>query len=115
MEDFIYRILGNYNTYIDEWYKDSYADKTIVTVNEMSWKDSDYADDENSSVEHSYQIDIWGKDNNQVKKISKEVYKILKENNFEFQEGATLNEADTGIYRKALRVNYTEYIKERMI
>lgn len=111
MEDFIYRILEDYNTYIDEWYKDSYSDKTIVTINEMEWRGTDYFDDENSSVEHNYQIDIWGKNNDEVKKISKEVYKILKENDFEFQDGATLNEPDMGIYRKALRVNYTEYIK----
>lgn len=111
MEDFIYKILEGYNTYIDEWYNDSYANKTIVTINEMSWRDTDYADDENSSVEHNYQVDVWGKDNEEVKKISKEVYKILKKNEFEFEDGATLNEADTGIYRKALRVNYTEYIK----
>lgn len=111
MEDFIYKILEGYNTYIDEWYKDSYADKTIVTINEIIWQDIEYADDDNTAVDHSYQFDIWGKDADEVKKISKEVYKILKDNDFICTDGATLNEYEKGIYRKSLRFDYTEYIK----
>lgn len=112
MEDFIYKILEGYDVYIDEWYSYSYANKTIVTINEISWQDAEYGDDYNTSIDHNYQVDIWGKDADEVRKISREVYKILKDNEFICTDGATLNENDKSIYRKALRFDYTEYIKE---
>lgn len=108
MENLIYKILEGYNVYVNEWYSKSYSDEVFITVNIINAVEDDFYDDNAESFEYGLQFDIWGKEEKreEVKKISKEIYKILKKNDFCFEDKQFFLEEDTQIYRESYRFNY---------
>ena len=76
----------------------------------MSDRENDSSDDEEESILHTIQVDIWSREDKW--QLKKEVKKLMKENDFGYVEGQDFFETDTQIYHKAMRFNYVEEVQE---
>ena len=45
MEDLLYKLLENYNIYINEWYSENYSDNIFITVNFYSITEEEFYED----------------------------------------------------------------------
>lgn len=72
---------------------------------------SDFADDTWLTDEYMYQIDVWSKNHDVTKEISKKIRKVLSSIGLREMKGQGVDEYDkaTGIYRVARRFTGKEY------
>lgn len=89
------------------WY-DEEINKTHITFFEYLEAPEDFLDDEEVSIEHNVQVDIWTKDSLEGLELKNKVKRLLKHNGFLLEDSNDQYETDTGIYHKAMRFNYSE-------
>lgn len=70
------------------WY-DENLKKTHITFLEFNNLDNEYADDKNTTEEHYITVDLWTFDVDESQQIKKQIKKLMKENDFLYQDGAT--------------------------
>ncbi|GAA0069251.1 hypothetical protein UT300003_07740 [Clostridium sardiniense] len=95
---------------IEGWY-DKDLNKTHITVHEYLEQDENFIDDENTEVEHNIQIDVWSTDSIESENLKNKIKKLLKSNDFLYDQGESFYETDTKIYHKGMRFNYTEELE----
>lgn len=94
---------------IEGWY-DKELNKTHITVHEYLDQEDEFEDDNPSEIEHNIQVDIWSKDGIEASKFKNKVKRLLKKNNFNYDNGQDQYEPDTKIYHKGLRFSYIEIL-----
>lgn len=82
------------------------SETTYITFHEYLEQGEVFADNEEITVGHYIQVDVWSKSN--YKKLVDQVKKLLKEKNFIRKTETELYESDTKIYHKALRFFFCE-------
>lgn len=92
---------------VNGWYDEDIND-THITFCELSDRTGEVSDDEEESIIHHIQVDIWSKKDEW--KLKKEVKKLMAKNDLGYVDGKDLFETDTKIYHKALRFNYVEEV-----
>lgn len=107
----VYDALKHCNVDIIEGWYDKELKKTHITVHEYLTRDSDFCDDENLTVEHNIQVDVWGEFSNEVNDLRDFCKNSLKKAGFMFNQGEDLYETDTKIYHRAMRFTYIEELK----
>ncbi|MCR6515805.1 hypothetical protein M4I33_13090 [Clostridium sp. LY3-2] len=109
--ELVYDILEPCNVDIIEGWYDKDLNKTHITVHEYLTQDDDFYDDENLTVEHNIQVDVWGKYSKEVNDLRDFCKDSLKKADFIFNQGENLYETDTKIYHRAMRFTYIEELK----
>lgn len=94
-------------TVVYGWY-DKNINDTHITFCELSDRTNDISDDEEESINHTIQVDIWSK--NDEWQLKKDVKRLMVNNDFGYIEGQDFFETETKIYHKALRFNYVEEV-----
>lgn len=89
------------------WYDES-LDSTHITFLEFDNEDSDFVDDEATTIEHYVQVDIWTKDIEEAQMLKKQVKELLKSNNCNYQNGSDQFEIDAKLWHIAQRFLYIE-------
>ena len=102
MEDLIYKILEDIPNVYEGWYRND-INSTHTTFKSYNSKPSEFADDQNESIQCLIQVDTWGTDDEEVNEQYLKVRKLLRDNDFLWQEGNKDYETDTGIYHYADR------------
>lgn len=116
MEDFdiiglIYDTLSPLNVPVIEGWYDEELNKTHITVHEYLEQEDDFFNDENTTIEHNIQIDIWSKDSIKAEKLKNRIKKLLKSNNFEYSQGESFYEKKVKVYHKGMRFSYKEELE----
>lgn len=98
-------------TVVQGWYDENIND-THITFCELSDRTNEVSDDEEESIAHTIQVDIWSKKDEW--QLKKEVKKLMINNDFGYIEGQDFIEVDKNngsvLYHKALRFNYVEEV-----
>ncbi|HAT4166106.1 hypothetical protein [Clostridium perfringens] len=89
------------------WY-DEEIKKTHITFFEYLEAPEDFLDDEEVSITHNIQVDIWTTNSEEGLKLKNKVKKLLKDNGFLLEDSNDQFEEDVKIYHKAMRFNYSE-------
>lgn len=92
---------------IEGWY-DKELNKTHITFFEYLEIPEGYLEDEEASISHNIQLDIWTTNSKEGLVLKNKVKKLLKQNGFYMEDSKDQFEEDTGIYHKAMRFNYIE-------
>ncbi|MGL5084260.1 MAG: hypothetical protein ACRC68_00835 [Clostridium sp.] len=92
---------------VSGWYDEDIND-THITFCELNDRQGDVSDDEEESIIHLIQIDIWSKKDEW--KLKKEIKKLMAQSDFGYVDGEDLFETDTKIYHKAMRFDYLEEV-----
>ncbi|MDK0850797.1 hypothetical protein P5F25_02590 [Clostridium perfringens] len=106
----VYDSLESLNIPVIEGWYDKEINKTYITVHEYLDLEDGFEDDNPSEIEHNIQVDIWSKDGIEASKLKSKVRKLLKKNNFDYDDGQDQYETDTKIYHKGMRFSYTELL-----
>ena len=93
---------------ISGWYDEDIND-THITFCELNDRTGEVSDDEEESIIHHIQVDIWSKRDDWT--LKKEVRKLMAKSEFGYIDGEDFFETDTKIYHKALRFNYVEEVQ----
>lgn len=92
------------------WYNKS-VDEVQVVFLEFADKEGNFADDEATTIDHYYQVSIFGKGD--LDKMKADMKKALKSKGFIYQDGTDqIENLEDGskLYHKATRWLYTEII-----
>lgn len=91
------------------WY-DENIDKTHVTFVELNDNTEDSSDDEEESVSHLIQVDVWSYDDIESNSIKQRVKSLLQKSGFFYEDGENLPEVKNNkkFYHRALRFTYCE-------
>lgn len=84
------------------WHDES-LNQSHITFLEFDNEDDNYSDDEATSTNHYIQIDIWTKDAVEAQMLKKQIKRLLKSNEFLYQNGADQYENDTELWHIAQR------------
>lgn len=107
LEDKIYKILENVKNVYEGWYKQD-INYTHVTFLVYNIKPTNFSNSDYESIDKSIQVDIWGKDRDEVREVEKQVNNLLQQNNFVFIEGNRDFETDTLIQHNSLRFSFLD-------
>lgn len=81
-------------TTIYGWY-DENLKKTHITFLEYDNLDGEYADDASTTEEHYITVDLWTFDADESQNINRQIKRILKANDFMYQDGTTQTETQS--------------------
>ena len=105
----VYESLSTVENVYEGWYRED-LNKDHITFFQYVEVPQDFEDDEEGSINHGIQVDIWSKDSIKSQQLKIIARKLLKSHGFRYTDGQDLYETDTGIYHKAMRFNYLEEI-----
>lgn len=92
------------------WF-DKNINSTHITFIEFDNVEGEYCDDEATTEEHWIQIDVWTKNVEEAQTLKRSIKKLLKDSNFNYQDGADQFEADTEIWHISTRWLYVENLE----
>lgn len=91
------------------WYDES-IEKTHITFLELTDSTEDSSDDEEESVKHLIQVDVWSYDDIESNKLKEKAKALLKKSGFFYEDGENIPEIKDNkkFYHRALRFTYCE-------
>lgn len=91
------------------WYDDDIG-KTHITFLELNDNTQDTSDDEEESVNHLVQVDVWSFSDVESNRLKENVKLLLLGSGFSYEDGQNLPEIKDGkkFYHRAIRVTYCE-------
>lgn len=109
--EFIAKVLSEISSrgicVISGWYDEDIND-THITFCELNDATGDVSDDEEESIIHHIQVDIWS--SRDEWKLKKEVKKLMLKNDFGYVDGKDSYENKPKIYHRAMRFDYVEEV-----
>ena len=96
------------------WY-DENIKKTHITFCELGDYTEDNSDDEEESITHTVQVDVWGTDDEETLKYKLICKDLLLKNGFTYTAGENLWETLKDgkiLYHKAIKLKYLEILQE---